>query len=302
MPSAERKQYFDQLRVYCSGLNNKHDYKITATQKIMAGINRKTRPFDLEIKGVDNVPKGNCLFVGNHSNTHDAFITAEVLCAVGKPACFLAAIEGLSFIELQLFKSARATMIDRTNKESSNEGLLVFCGKIINGDCGFIFGEGTWNLHPVKPMQDIKIGAAKVGAITGVPIIPIIYEYIEVPYICRKEKDLYSKCIAQIGKPIIIDSSVSLIEQTMKIQTVMEKMRRKLWAEFDVKRDNLNDINPSVYVNHTWLKKYGTPLFEFNSAEENKILRNADGRIPENEYFIDDGGVFKPGIIKKELT
>ena len=299
MNSSQKIEFFKDLRSFCEELNVKSNNKITATQKMMSGINKITRHFDMEIIGKENVPKTNCLFIGNHSNTHDAFVTAEVLTRIGKPGSFLAAIEGLSAIELKLFKSARATMIDRTNKESTNNGLLDFSSKLLYGDTGFIFGESTWNLHPIKPMQNIKIGGAKVAAISRVPIVPIIYEYVEVPNMCSKEKQLYTKCVVQIGKPIYIDESQSLIEQTQLIQSTMENMRRQLWSDLKIYRESLDDIDPQLYVNHTWLKKFGTPLFTFDSESENKLLRSNDGTIPENEYFIDSDGIFKPGIIKK---
>ena len=266
----------------------------------MAKLGKKLRNFDIEIIGKENIPKDGCLVICNHSNTHDAFIAAEFLYQTGVPSTFLAAIEGLSPIELGLFKSARATMIDRTDKKSTNVGIYDFISKLMGGDTGVIYGESTWNLHPFKPMQNIKIGGVKVAAIASKPIIPVIYEYVEVPKIVSKEKELYSRCIIKIGKPIEIDPSLSLIEQNNIVQKTMEDMRRNLWKEIGTYRDKIEDVNPDIYVNHTWLKKFGTPLFSFDTEAENKLLFTKKGEPVENEYYIDENGVFRPGIVLKK--
>lgn len=301
MNSKEKREYFELLREYCLKIGEKYNSNnITLTQKIMSKMGKLLRNFDYEIIGKENVPKDGCLMMCNHSNTHDAFLAAEVLSEIGVPSTFIAAIEGLSPIELSLFKSARATMIDRTDKVSASNGLYDFSSKLVYGDTGVIYGESTWNLHPYKPMQNIKIGGSKIAAIANVPIVPMIYEYVEVPNIVSKEKKLYSKCIIKIGEPIYIDPSISLIEQTKKIQIIMEDMRRKMWKELGTYRDKIEDINPDIYVNHTWLKKFGTPLFNFDSESENKLLYTKKDELVENEYCIDENGIFKPGIIKKK--
>lgn len=124
-------------------------------------------------------------------------------------------------------------------------------------------------------------------------------EYVEVPELCSKEKELYSKCIAKIGKPIRIDRQKSLIEQNERLQTIMENMRMDLWKENGTYRECIGDIDASVYVNHTWLKKFGTPLFTFDTQREKNILFVKRGEALDYEWHIDRNGRFKPGIIGK---
>ena len=190
-------------------------------------------------------------------------------------------------------------MIRRTDKESSTRGLYELTGKLLHGDTCVIFGEGTWNLHPYKPMQNIRIGGVKAAAIAGVPIVPVILEYVEVPGLCSREKDLYSKCIAKIGKPIRIDRQKSLIKQNDNLQTIMENMRMGLWKENGTYRDSIEDVNANVYVNHTWLKKFGTPLFTFDTQKERGFLFVKRGEVLEYEWCLDRSGRFAPGIISK---
>jgi 1-acyl-sn-glycerol-3-phosphate acyltransferase len=299
MSTSKKIEYFKELRSYCLNIAKKSNNNITITQKLLAMLNKKTRPYDFEVIGKENVPDCNCLFLANHSNAHDAFTTTEFFSLIGKPSTFFASNEGLSKLELKLFESARSTLINRFDVNSTKNGMLDFSSKLLNGDTGIIFGEGTWNLHPIKPMQNIKIGPSKIAAIAQVPIVPVIYEYVEVPDLCSKETQLYSKCIVKIGKPINIDCSKSLIEQNMLLQKTMEKMRVELWSDLGINKNSIYDINPEVYVNHTWMKKFGTSVAFYDSERENKILRSDNGIIPENEYTIDSNGDFVPGIIKK---
>lgn len=50
-----------------------------------------------------------------------------------------------------------------------------------------MFGESTWNLHPLLPMQKLKAGITLVSLITEKPIIPVIFEYVESAQICKKK-------------------------------------------------------------------------------------------------------------------
>ena len=170
----------------------------------------------------------------------------------------------------------------------------------MNNTVGVFFGEGTWNLHPIKLMHDIKLGATKAAAISKKPIIPTIMEYIEYPYICDKESKLYKKCVIYFGKPIYIDEEKSLIEQNNEVQKTMESMRKSIWTQNDIKRDKLEDVNPIIYINHTWLKEYNGLANGYDASVEDRVLYSKDGTIPENEYYLDQYGNFVPGTIPKK--
>ena len=298
MDPIDRKKYYLMLRDYCESLGT-HSTKVTGVQKIISKLAPNMREFDIEVRGEENLKYDGAIILSNHSNSHDVFVDMEVFSAFQLPATYFAEKKGLSVIERKLFEGARATMIDRLDKESSNIGLYDFTGKMMNGDNGIICGESTWNLHPTRPMQRIKPGATKVGAISGKPIIPEIKEYIEVPYLCEKEKDMFKKCVIVFGKPIYIRSDASLIQQTAMLQGIMEEMRRALWKEFGIKRDSLSDIDPQLYVNHTGLKVYGGKG-QFDYDREKKCLSVARGEEPEFMYTIDEEGNFVPGELTRD--
>lgn len=299
MTPAEKKSYFSQLRDYCYNLG-KTKSKISASQRLIKKCNPKIRKFEYELNGIENIPKDGAILVINHSNSHDIINVYEVLTSLGLNSSVMLTSEGLNPIVLALFKNANATVIDRFNKTKSMNGIYQLSNKVLNQCVGVVFSEGTWNLHPIKPMQNIKIGAAKVSAITQKPIIPTIMEYIEIPILCNKESELYKKCIIQFGKPISINEEDSLVKQTHLIQRRMEDMRRKIWTSNDVKRDKIEDINPILYINHTWLKEYDGLANGFDADIENRVFYSKDGIPPENEYYINEFGEFVPGTIPKK--
>lgn len=299
MSIEEKKKYYEALREYCSNLK-KYSTKVTLVQKILAKTSANSRPFDLEILGKDNLVHDGALIMANHSNSHDPFVSIEALNSAHLPATFLASEEGLNKFYITLLKLDRATIINRFDKNVTKNGFYDFTSKLLNGDTCVIFGEGTWNMHPFKPMQNIKIGGAKSAAIARKPIIPTIYEYVEVPKIVKEEKDLYSKVVVKFGKPIEIDESKSLIEQTMMVQNEMVRMRKELWRELGTDRNCIEDVNPYIYINHTWLKKYGSLEIGVDSEREQKVLLSLDGKPVENEYYYDENGNFAPGFVPQK--
>lgn len=298
MSISEKKKYYEVLRNYCFSLG-KRKQKITLVQKFLSLVAPKIRNYDFEIRGIDNLSDDGSLIMVNHSNSHDAFTMFEAMSSVNKPAIIYAANEGVSPFLTKVFEAANFTLLNRRDKNSVVNATYDFTNKLLNGNNCFMYGEGTWNMHPIKPMQNLWVGGAKIAAISNKPIIPCIFEYIEVPDIKDKEGDIYRKCIVTFGKPINIDPCYNLFEQTKKIQCEMENMRKDLWNEFGVKRDSIRNINPEVYINHTGLKVYGG-AGEFDYDREKNSLLLLNGERPELMYTLDDNKLV-PGELTKDV-
>lgn len=295
----EKIRYYETLKDYCDSIKIDIEAK-KISKKLISLLAPFLRKYDLEIIGQENIPKeDSAVFICNHSNSHDFFTTQEVFNSLGRNVSPFGASDCLNFISLQLFKLGDVTLIDREDKESSLLGLMTHTKKIIDGEDGIIFSEGTWNLHPIKPMQDIKAGGTQSALIAKKVIIPTIFEYVEVPDIVSKESELYSRCIVQFGKPITININDNLFIKTKEIQNTLEEMRLNLWNKLGIKRNSIDDINQDIYLNHTYLKKFDAVGFEFDSEHEFKyLLRNREGYY-ENEYTKDENGNFVPGITHK---
>lgn len=293
----EKTKYYEKIKKEC--LLHKSISKNSFIRRTFNRITPIVRNYGFEIVGTENIPTNtNCLFVANHSNAHDFFTMQEVFKNIGIDQTFLASNEDLNNLVLSIFKSCGAVLFNRSDKESANKAFMTFAGNLLDGMSGVIYGESTWNLHPYKPMHLIKTGAVYLASIANIPIVPVIYEYVEVPNVCSKEKDIYSKCIVKFGKQIYISQEKDLVSQTDELQTRMEELRINIWKDLGNMRSSTDDINRDVYLNHTYLKKF-CGGGEYITDREEKYLLVKDELSSENEYHLNENGLFVPGELSK---
>ena len=112
-----------------------------------------------------------------------------------------------------------------------------------------------------------------------------------------QESELYQKLIVFFGKPITVTPEDGLFHQTEVVQDEMVRMRTILWEELGVKRETLDDIDQDVYLNHVYLKKFKALGYTYDSEYESQFLLR---KI--NEYYINDEGLFVPGITTKSRS
>ena len=297
--SKNRQEYYARLKEALIG-NAPTIKKNSVIRSVAYKVLPIVRNYDFCMRGTENIPQDiNCLFVINHSNSHDVPTAQEALHRLGINQCFLASSEGLNPVVSLLFRECGAVLFNRFDKRAASEAFITMTSNLVNGAYGVIFSESTWNLHPYKPMHLIKTGAVYSAAIADVPIVPVIFEYIETNGLCKKENELYTKCVVTFGKPMRITSQFGLIAQTDDLQISLEKMRRNVWKEFAIKKSEFNDEDILRYLNHTYLKKFGG-LFSYDSVVENKVLLIKDQISSENDYHLDNNGLFVPGNLSKE--
>lgn len=294
---SEKKEYYESLKKHCLAIEM---HQPQFGQDLIKRVYPLLRKYRIEIQGEENIPKdSNVLFVANHSNSHDIFTAYEMLSYIERQGSVMVATDCLSPITTQIFNISNATLLDRRIKKERQDSVLSLSNKILNGKDGLIFGEGTWNLHPVLPMHNIQNGAAKVSLITQVPIIPTIIEYIEKEEMVSSDRQLFDKCIIRFGKPISINLSDSLSIQSYIIKKEMTSIRKQIWSDFGVYKPELSYVDKSLYINHTYAKKFGAFCFTYDSKQEQNYLLFLDGETPENEYTVDLEGNFIPGITEK---
>lgn len=295
---SERKEYYNKLREECVNLKDAQPH---IGQGIIKNVYPFLRSYKLEFEGVENIPKdSNVLFIANHSNSHDIFTAYEVLSALQRRGSVMVATDCLNPVTTQIFNVSDATLLDRRIKEERQNSVFKMSHKMLCGIDGFIFGESTWNLHPIRAMHNIKQGGAIISAITQDPIVPTIFEYVEEDGFLKSESDLYTKCIIRFNKPIVIDYGTSLITQTNGVRDNMIDMRTNIWNDNNIHRSNIDDIDPLVYVNHTYIKKFKALGFTYDSQKEQEFLLFLNGELKDNEYTIDNEGNFVPGITQKD--
>lgn len=231
-----KKEYFERLREYSSSLKT-NDLGKKISKKIISNIAPHLRNYDLDIIGKENIPsEPGAVFICNYSNSHDFFTIHEVFNELKRPVTPFGADDCLDFFTLQLFKAGDVTLIDRKSKQSSINRMMNFSKKIIDGKDGVIFGEGTWNLHPIKPMQPIKVGGTQTAIIADTVVVPTIFEYVEVNDIVSKEKELYKRCIVSFGKPIVVKAEDNMFEKTLEIQKKIRKYENRIMEKIKYKK------------------------------------------------------------------
>lgn len=293
---SEQKEYYEQLRKLCLDIKQ---YQPHIGQELIKKIYPLMRKYKIDIQGEENIPKdSNVLFVANHSNSHDIFTAYEMFSFLEIKGSVMVATDCLSPITTKIFNISNATLLDRRVKKERQESVFNISSKILNGNSGLIFGESTWNLHPELIMHNIRNGASKIALITQTPIIPTIIEYLEKDEMVSSDSQLFDKCIIRFGKPISINYIDSLSFQSNIIKSKMENIRKQIWKDYNVAK-LIKDIDPFMYINHTYVKKFKAFGFTYDSEEEKKYLLFLNNEKHENEYTINSSGQFVPGITEK---
>lgn len=298
MSISSQKEIYEQLRKECLDIKN---YQLHMGQGLIKNIYPLIRKYQIDIQGAENIPKdSNVLFVANHSNSHDIFTAYEMFSFLERKGSVMVATDCLSPITTQVFNISNATLLDRRILKERKNSVLSLSNKILNGNDGLIFGESTWNLHPTLLMHNIRNGASKISLITQAPIIPTIIEYLEKDEMVSSDSQLFDKCIIRFGKPISINFTDSLSFQSNIIKNEMANIRNQIWKDYGVSKLK-KDIDPFMYINHTYVKKFKALGFTYNSEEEQKYLLFLNDEINENEYTINSNGQFVPGITDKKF-
>ncbi len=293
----KNKEYYENLREQCLLLK---DYQLSFGQDLIKYVYPKLREYELEIQGEENIPRdSSVLFLVNHSNSHDIFTAYEVLSALQRRGSVMVATDCLNPLTAGVFGISNATLLDRRKNEDRKNSILKLSKKILTGNDGVIFGEGTWNLHPILPMHNIRTGAATVASITQVPIIPTIFEYVEKNDLFTSESPLYKKCIIRFASPITIDGNEDIIRQTNDTKEKISRLREGIWRDYGIFRSDISDVDQELYLNHTYLKKFKAFGFTYDSAKEQEFLLFLGNESHENEYHLNQDGEFVPGVTEK---
>lgn len=270
----ELKNYYLSMRKFYENAKKSNDIFYKIIHRIYQKIARSSRTYDLIVRGYDNIPEDdNCIFAFNHSNTHDFYNLQECLNEMfytlnGKDA-------NMPILQL-ILSLGGCIFIDRRDKKSSFNGANQLIAKCLSGNNIAIFPEGTWNISPSKPLLPFHNGVIKIAQKTGKPIVPVVMEYIETDDLCDKEKDIITKCVFQVCKPIYVSFDDSISDKLEELREVMSTVTWNIWEEEGMKKREDFDFN--YYQNHSNLKMK-IPLFEYKYQDEEHYIYDADNYI-----------------------
>ena len=121
-----------------------------------------------ETRGLENLPEGPALYVGNHQSIFDIFV---ILVGMGPAKGFIAKKELSKIPIAHLWLEALGCIyIDRGDLRASLATMKQAEEKLKNGQSMIVFPEGTRSRGP--EMGEFKHGAIRCALKAGVPIVP----------------------------------------------------------------------------------------------------------------------------------
>ncbi|MCE5220309.1 MAG: 1-acyl-sn-glycerol-3-phosphate acyltransferase [Clostridium sp.] len=129
----------------------------------------KTVGIDLEIKGLENIPKEPCVFIGNHSSILDIPI---LLCTVNRNIGFISKKEILKTPIIGYWlKRTNSVTLDRENPRTAVEAINEAVQNLKEGSSMAIFPEGTRNKE--GKVGEFKKGSLKLATKAKAKIVPV---------------------------------------------------------------------------------------------------------------------------------
>lgn len=144
-----------------------HEFVMHWSQNILKAVGVK-----VNIKGIENIPDGTCVFVSNHQGNFDFLV---ILANIDKSIGFLAKTEILKLkIVSSWMKKMHCVFINRNDVRDSLKAINQGVENIKNGYSMAIFPEGTRSKS--SNLGEFKKGALKLATKTDVPIVPIVLD------------------------------------------------------------------------------------------------------------------------------
>ncbi|SMC24394.1 1-acyl-sn-glycerol-3-phosphate acyltransferase [Clostridium acidisoli DSM 12555] len=153
-------------------LREKYDYYLYKMVNGWARYTLKIIGVKVNIKGLENLPKENCLFVSNHQGNADFLVLMSEL---DKHLGFLAKKEILKIPVIRTWmKEMHCVFIDRENIRESLKAINKGIENLNNGYSMLIFPEGTRSKS--HKLGEFKKGSMKMALKASVPVVPLVID------------------------------------------------------------------------------------------------------------------------------
>ncbi|MCR1934711.1 lysophospholipid acyltransferase family protein [Clostridium tepidum] len=174
-------------------------------------------------KGLENIPDGPCLFVGNHQGLLDVPV---IVSSLDRYVGFVAKKEMLKLKILTYWmKQIKCVFMDRENVRAAIKTINEGVDNLKNGYSMLIFPEGTRSRG--ENLGEFKKGSIKLGIKAGVPIVPIA---IDGTYKVREANGgkIKPADVDLIVCPPIYPKELSKEEQNNLSETIKEIIQKEL--------------------------------------------------------------------------
>ncbi|WP_243240364.1 lysophospholipid acyltransferase family protein [Clostridium cibarium] len=128
----------------------------------------KTLQMEIEVIGAQNIPKGTCVFMGNHQSILDIPV---IRATVGRTVDFVAKEELLKVPVIGYWIAhLKSVSLDRNNVREGLKAMNTAIERISNGYNFVIFPEGTRSKD--GRINSFKKGSVKIATKSRTPIVP----------------------------------------------------------------------------------------------------------------------------------
>lgn len=168
----------------------------------------------------------NAIYAFNHSCFLDAPVSVEVV----KHHCYiLAGVQNLRIIDKLFLYMNGVVWVDRHNAKIRNDAARQMTELLKKGKNIIYFPEGTWNLHPAKPMLPMYWGGVNIARESNCPIVPVCMEYYG------------KKVYVRFGSPIIVQPNDDKRKKFEELTEAFSTLKWEIWEQFPVmKRESIN--------------------------------------------------------------
>lgn len=126
----------------------------------------------IQVEGLENIPQGPCVFVGNHQGYFDIPLLLSCL-DCPHPIIAKKEIEKIPLVRSWM-EELRCLFIDRENARQAMDCLKEANGLLQEGYSVVIFPEGTRSKG--GPIKDFKGGGIRLATRAKVPVVPLCIE------------------------------------------------------------------------------------------------------------------------------
>ncbi|MDF2821489.1 MAG: hypothetical protein K0R15_1930, partial [Clostridiales bacterium] len=176
----------------------------------------------INVSGLDNIPDGPVLFIGNHNSLLDIPISFHKI--AHKELVFISKIEmkKVPFINAWL-RLIGSLYLDRDNIKEGLKTILKGIDELKNGYSIFVFPEGTRSKD--GKMLPFKEGTMKLAEKSGAPIVPVVFTHTSDLFERQMPRLKKAKITMVFGKPIYVkDLAPEDKKFTAKyVQAIMQK-------------------------------------------------------------------------------